>query len=236
MNAARPDRKEGVRSANADGTATSTGPISVIFLDVDGVLHPLSPKGLPDGATLEELVARQDHEDAHAADPLYVAETLPSEFKADRLALLKRLVDATGAKIVLSSTWRETRSQTLAVNARLLDAGIAGIIGQTPQLPYKPASPMNRRGHEIMAWVTEHRERITGFVVLDDSEFSLGSPALDRQHFPRVDPALALQPASVDRMVACVESGINDDLLAENTERLQLALEPASDSDSDSDS
>ena len=72
--------------------------------------------------------------------------------------------------------------------------------------------------------------------MLDDSEFSLGSPGLDRQHFPRVDPALALQPADIDMMVACVESGINDELLTENAGRLQLALEPASDSDSDSDS
>lgn len=209
----------------------------MVFLDVDGVLHPLSPKGLPDGATLAELVTRQDREDAHAADPHYVAETLPSEFRADRLAQLKRLVDATGAKIVLSSTWRETSSQTLAVNARLLDAGMDGIIGQTPQLPYKPTSPMNRRGHEIMAWLAEHRQRgsaVAGFVVLDDSEFSLGSQGLDAKHFPRVDPARALQPSDVDRMIACVEGGMDDDLITENAGRLQLALEPDSDSDADS--
>ena len=80
-------------SPDTPNTATSKGrardecrgdDIRVVFLDVDGVLHPLSPKGLPDGATLAELVTRQDREDAHAADPHYVAETLPSEFRADR--------------------------------------------------------------------------------------------------------------------------------------------------------
>lgn len=40
----------------------------VIFLDVDGVLHPLSLKGHPLNASLDDLIARSDTESAHAND------------------------------------------------------------------------------------------------------------------------------------------------------------------------
>jgi hypothetical protein len=40
----------------------------VIFLDVDGVLHPLSLKGHPLNASLDDMIARSDTESAHAND------------------------------------------------------------------------------------------------------------------------------------------------------------------------
>lgn len=37
-------------------------PLRLVFLDVDGVLHPLGPNHLPKGADVEQLGARVDED------------------------------------------------------------------------------------------------------------------------------------------------------------------------------
>ena len=80
-------------------------------------------------------------------------------------------------------------------------------------LPYVPTAPMNRRGEEIMMWVSQNVHRISGFVVVDDSEFSLGSTELDRRHFPRVDSNYGLREQDVDRMLAALAAGMDNNLI-----------------------
>jgi hypothetical protein len=50
------------------GTVTSSIRGPILFLDVDGVLHPLNEKSLPSLATLEALSARADDDIADADD------------------------------------------------------------------------------------------------------------------------------------------------------------------------
>ena len=89
---------------------------------------------------------------------------------------LKRIIVETGAKIVLSSTWRhgfydlkrgdidtvDAKDYILLVN-KLSEFGIE-IYSHTPELEEY------HRGSEIYAWLTNAEETIESFVILDDDD------------------------------------------------------------------
>lgn len=78
---------------------------------------------------------------------------------------LKRIVDATGAEIVLSSTWRlcngMPREQALydALISKLAEHGLS-VMDSTPSFS-------TYRGDEIDAWLQAHPE-CDNFIILDD--------------------------------------------------------------------
>ena len=117
----------------------------ILFLDFDGVLN--SAKYL---AGSEQFGV--------AIDPA-------------RMALLKRIVDSTGAKIVLTTSWREhwEKDPTKCDSTGALIHNIFRKYGlqiwdKTPQLRTK-------RETEIKSWLDRHPE-LDSFVVLDDSLLS----------------------------------------------------------------
>ena len=75
---------------------------AVLFLDVDGVLHPPNPKH-------ERLM-----------------------FRASCMELLKDLCQETKVKIVLSTTWRLHEEGRAAVAAKLAEYGIPPFVSRTP--------------------------------------------------------------------------------------------------------
>jgi hypothetical protein len=108
--------------------------MKVIFLDIDGVLNcekTANPRKLP--------------------------------YIVDRrlLGRLKRLLNFTRAKVVLSSTWRYDP-------AGLFSARRWGVpfIGVTPDMPKRP------RRDEIYAWLKKH-PKVTRFAVIDDEDDQL---------------------------------------------------------------
>lgn len=123
--------------------------MKVIFLDIDGVLN---------NSYTEEKIDQ------------YI-------FVEDRkIELLKRLMDNTGAKIVLTSTWRHGWPELkegkmtqdvklfLALQNKLLEFDIE-ILDYTPITN----GAMNKRGEEIDAWLKEWQgEAVESFVILDD--------------------------------------------------------------------
>ena len=106
--------------------------MKVVFLDVDGVLNSVRDYYSIDLAT-----------DSH-------------------FVLLKELVDRTGAKIVLSSSWRICLSIRDGLVQRLAEYGLE-IYDTTPVLYFEG----RKRGDEIRAWLNEHKD-VTNFVILDD--------------------------------------------------------------------
>ena len=108
--------------------------MKVIFLDVDGVLNSVRDYYSIDLVT-----------DSH-------------------FELLKELIDITGAKIVLSSSWRfgidDVNCSAHNLITRLSEYDLT-IFDKTPVLRGK------KRGDEIRAWLDKH-EGITDFVILDD--------------------------------------------------------------------
>jgi hypothetical protein len=136
----------------------------VIFLDVDGVLN--SERF---GRTLDEQHRQLGH---HA-----VCECFRLTRQIDRVAVarLNRLIAETGAKIVVSSTWRKLLDPP-ELHRVLVEHGlVAEIIGETPDGPNDPEmlaayGHIDRvfRGHEIDAWLGKHPE-VESFVILDDN-------------------------------------------------------------------
>ena len=91
-----------------------------------------------------------------------------------RIKLLKQIIDATGAKVVLSSTWRYDRpcgkDYQYLVN-KLKDNDIA-VYSHIPEISSL------RRGLEISAWLARHPD-VDGWAVIDDVRF----PDFDRGEF-----------------------------------------------------
>lgn len=115
--------------------------MKVIFLDFDGVLN-------------SEKYVQNCGEYGVVIDP-------------SRMFLLKQIIDVTGAKIVLSTSWREhwetnpseCNSTGQQINTIFGEYGLQ-ITGKTPKLHL-------RREQEIKHWLDEHPE-VENFVVLDD--------------------------------------------------------------------
>lgn len=120
----------------------------IIFLDVDGVLN-----------SRESWSTTCVGKGSKRLDPALCAR-------------LVRLVAETGAKIVVSSTWRLYDDHLLALKRGLHECGLepGTIIGETDQ------DNSGVRGAEINDWVVRHG--ITSFVILDDDRDM--EPHMDR--------------------------------------------------------
>ncbi len=106
--------------------------MKIIFLDIDGVLN--------DAPTI-----------------LGTGNDLPTKAHLD---CLKQIVDATGAKIVLSSSWRLYKSYRNDVKNALSEVGL-NFIDFTEEL--------EDRDKEIREWLNRHPE-VESFVILDDED------------------------------------------------------------------
>jgi hypothetical protein len=157
--------------------------MKVIFLDIDGVLNckkTANPRKLP--------------------------------YVVDRrlLARFKRLLDRTGAKVVLSSTWRYDP-------AGLFSAKRWGIpfIGVTPDMPKRP------RRDEIRAWLQKH-PKVTRFAVIDDKDDEL-------DELPLFQPSAAtgLTDRIVRGVVRYLDGKTDEDMRSGPVERLLQNVQSA---------
>ncbi|WAS93239.1 HAD domain-containing protein [Nannocystis punicea] len=113
-------------------------PPKVIFLDIDGVMNNLGTRSEPEGPGMSACL-----------DP-------------DNVAVLNQIVRATGAVVVLSSSWRLTLPLA-ELRASFAAAGCeAQVVGITPNVD----GP--RRGREIRAWLDAQPEPPTRYVAIDD--------------------------------------------------------------------
>ena len=125
--------------------------MKIIFLDIDGVLNSAAYDRQRDWTKRT-----------------YIDKT--------RLPLIKQIVDATGAEIVLSSTWRvhwHSSSELCDeegnyINECFAEYGLA-IYDKTPNLGY-----FSDRGEEIREWLLE-QENIDGYVIIDDYNYNWGN-------------------------------------------------------------
>lgn len=119
--------------------------MKILFLDIDGVLNSASvlhQKGRGD-AICEKMVAR-----------------------------VNQIIEATGCKIVISSTWRLLHKidqlKQILITYGLLDV----IIDYTPHFEYQRI-----RGDEIQAWLDKNP--VNKFVILDDNS-DMGDDLINR--------------------------------------------------------
>lgn len=113
--------------------------MKVIFLDVDGVLNS------------DEYIDKIKKLNVN---------TIKSKVSVNKIGLLKQAVDATGARVVLTTSWRYRRDGTLLKNL-LLKYGICA--DSTPFLD-------NNRGIEIKSYLSNN-PNVDRYVILDDEIF-----------------------------------------------------------------
>lgn len=155
----------------------------ILFLDVDGVLN--SVESCKFYGTFERL------------DPRGVVA-------------LQRIIDTTGAKLVISSTWRLFRGLD-GMREVLQHAGLrAEVVGITPDLVERrnvrggmdsgwfAARP---RREEIAAWLAQHPE-VTAWCALDDD------PDAGPLNLVHTDDRVGLTEANADAAIALLTRGV----------------------------
>lgn len=113
----------------------------VIFLDIDGVLNSVR----------------------------YDRERAPEEGNIDqsRLPLLKRLAEATGAQLVLSSSWRKHWDREPALRDEIGSA-LDSTFREAGLLIFDKTPVADSRAEEIALWLREHPQ-VKRYVILDDA-------------------------------------------------------------------
>lgn len=140
--------------------------MKVIFLDIDGVLN-----------------SRAYDRQRNWNEQTDIDET--------RLPLVKSIVDRTGARLVLSSTWREHWDKSpegcdgdgVYINVTFAKYGLE-IYDKTPDLGID-----FDRADEIKEWLACAAEKIEGFVIIDDYRYAWGELS---DNFVKTNPHFGL--------------------------------------------
>jgi hypothetical protein len=155
-------------------------PDRILFLDFDGVLNHT----------------------AHFASisPTRSAIQVVSDMESFDLACIARLntiVERTGCKVIVSSTWRHEYGRS-DLQGHLVRHGYAGKVhGVTPILSGQP------RGAEIAAWLAAHPP-VDAFAILDD-----GSDMDPNRHrLVQTSFATGLQDEHVERVIALLNGAL----------------------------
>jgi hypothetical protein len=141
--------------------------MKVLFLDFDGVLNSIGflIEHGDDHSPLETIPPNEvwAHGDFVNLD---ILEGMVAQVDPIAVGRLNTLLSATGAKVVISSTWRLTLSP-IGLQWVLDLAGFQGeVIGATPWIRPKIGEYVPR-GREIKKWLQEHPE-VDHFAILDD--------------------------------------------------------------------
>lgn len=137
-------------------------PSKVIFLDVDGVLRPLTAGGFR----------------AMMVDGEWALRAETADFISGSLLALRHIVEETGAVMVLSSEWRRDQNMREGVDAALAEYEMRPCVTWTPTDlqrdmgtdPFKAFT--ERRAREISQWL-EKNPQVRQWVVLDDINMSM---------------------------------------------------------------
>lgn len=122
--------------------------MKIIFLDIDGVVNCISTK-----------------------------ERAPSHVvgvEQDKIALIKQIVDATGAKLVLSSTWREDWFYSDSRNPQDWDYLRLEFAKQGLYfIDHTPLERTRHRGTEIKMWLESTGYDVESYVIIDDEMYDI---------------------------------------------------------------
>lgn len=171
-------------------------PCKVLFLDLDGVLNTedyfasLKDKGLPTEDSFGNL------------------------FSPDAVENLRRIIEATGAQIVISSSWRFAGLGTLKLmwKERHLPGNLYDITSLFVADDYIRAhmddqsfdfyeAMTSAREMEISAWLQEHPE-VTNYVILDD----LDSFRQHEAHLVKINPKTGITPADAEQVITILNT------------------------------
>lgn len=135
--------------------------MSVIFLDIDGVMLPGRAYALPENLRRQKLLGTPGHTGE-------LLDCLPVDFDPVAVALVGRLADVAGARLVLHSDWRRHYDKDV-LHGHLLRQGLgAGIFHADWWLD----APFGQRKREaISAWLDAHVPEPLWCALDDDAIF-----------------------------------------------------------------
>lgn len=177
----------------------------VLFLDIDGVLLSGRAWQLPVNRRLQVAGAKLTRQEA---SKLIGRE---AQFDPCAVALVSRICEATGARIVVASSWRYAVGceQT---RVKLLEQGLSGAV-----LHEDWACPVARSGtpekhHDITLWLEEHGIIQTGsWLALDDEDVVPGATMTT----DALDGLGAREAAAAVRYLGGADAGLGVRALAE---------------------
>lgn len=150
------------RGGDASALGNSCSSRIVLFLDVDGVLHP-----------------------SHC-------RFLRQQFKPCCMQLLRRVIQATGAEIVLSTAWRLDAEARSILSQKLQEHGLPAFVSRTRNID------TFHRSREILAWVQKFRP--SSWVAVDDWPLAQETDEMNG-HFVQSRPRYGLQPDAAERIL-----------------------------------
>lgn len=139
-------------------TLPTQDPSRVIFLDVDGVLRPLTAGGFR----------------AMMVDGEWALRAETADFISAALLSVRHIVEQTGASVVLSSEWRRDLPMREGVDSALAEYDMRPCVSWTPtdlardmgsDNPFKAFT--ERRAREISTWLSTNPQ-VKQWVVIDD--------------------------------------------------------------------
>lgn len=164
---------------------------NIIFLDVDGVLNDLD--------YVEKCY--QKHHQPMSMDYM--------PFNPRSLTNFRKIYDSildndNEPLVVLSSTWRLSKSSTYVLNARLAEYGIY-IKETTPSIHQE-------RGKEIIEWLETNNHLNSPFVILDDENFDIICEERLARHLVKTTTQRGLLGIHVNKAIRVLqnEGSLND--------------------------
>ena len=158
----------------------------VVFLDIDGVLNTKWWYTQMDRNTPKDKYG-------YAFDPNAVDN-------------LKKIIDETGADIVISSSWKSFGISEL--EDMWQDRGLPGkLIGITPNTvsdemllnaDLDHMELFSIRGTEIKEWLTKHGKHVSHYAIIDDMDNMLTE---QRLHFVKTDPEIGITVEDAEKAI-----------------------------------
>ena len=160
--------------------------MKVLFLDIDGVLNTKYWYTQMDRNTPKDKYG-------YAFDPNAVAN-------------LKRIVEDTGAEIVISSSWK--CMGLFQMEDMWRDRNLPGrIIGITPNsvsdemllnADIDSIELFHIRGEEIKEWLMKHAKRVSSYAIIDDMDNMLPE---QQSHFVQTNPEVGITEGDADTII-----------------------------------
>lgn len=166
----------------------------VIFLDFDGVMN-----------TGRYIAERR-------RNGLPVSDRYGYLFDPEAVENLRRIIDATGAEVVISSSWRlegEERMKDMW-HERALPGQLIGITGQSLHANFPMSAGETAgaaKGEEIRGWLKEHASKPYRYVIFDD-EADIRPE--QRPHFIQTDPRIGITRADAERAIQILNGEDHD--------------------------
>lgn len=174
----------------------------IIFLDIDGVLNAFNyPKEL----------AEQNKPWRDEFGVLFAPSCVEQ---------LKRIIDATGASIIISSSWKipfdgdTDRDALERIREMWKKRNLPGnITDATPNLSFQEIIEMDcfsdctrHKGYEIEQWRRYHHYHSCSYVIIDDE--SIGALPNHKGHFVQTTGRMGLTAKDADKVIKILNSKI----------------------------